>query len=441
MRPPRSVDQPFGPIVAGAVAAYAAALVARFGCWGSKHRWRCVAVLLALLVSVGSHLAGAQSTPPGPASAAYGGPDAVTVLGRIADAVSNSVDTLSKSAGLTFMGQVIPAFFLIALMTWSGLKMLATGRGMGELIGEWVPILVSFGVVYFLLNKDAGSLIVSTMNSVSSALGGPASLNDALTRGADPLFKAITAVVDLPQTATSFSDLFNTGSTVMSFLYGLLARLLALFFLLIATVVMMAHILMSQVSVAIVLALAPVMVPFLMFRPLGFLFDGWLKFLVTSCMMKIVAAFMLTMVASILSNVTATASSIVAEMKSAGPLDKLSTDVLMYGMVVLFALLAALLMAQVPSIAHGLVSGNGAHGFGGLAQMARGTSGGAFNAGSGNFGNATRNSAAYFRGRTHGNTKDAEKDLRYRPPGAAAAYNRGYRSGQKTYARNNPPDT
>jgi hypothetical protein len=325
-------------------------------------------------------------------------------------------------------------------MTWAGIKMMATGRGVAELIGEWVPIWVSFGVVYLLINKDAAALIQSTMDSVSAALGGPQNLNDALSRGADPMFKAMVSVVELPRTSEfSWTDWSGNAAAIVSLLYGMAARIVALFFLLIATVVMMAHVVMSQVSVALALAMAPLMVPFLMFRPLSFIFDGWLRFLLTACMLKITASFILMMVGGLLANLTTTAAAIAQEMQGAAAADKFATDLLMFGMLILFALMAALLMAQAPGMAHGLLSGSGAQGFGGLSSLARqGTGAGAFQGGTSGVAGGARNFGAWMRGRAHGNQQNAEKDLRYRPPAAQAAYARGYRSGQKTFAANSP---
>ncbi|MEJ8838102.1 type IV secretion system protein [Ramlibacter sp. AN1133] len=307
------------------------------------------------------------------------------ILSDISAAVSTKLDELKNNAKLRGFGTLLTAFFLVALLVWSSVKTMATGRGFGELIGEWVPIFVAFGIVTLFLDRGAAELIVGTMDTIGAAIGGAnmATLNAALQAGADPIFRAISAVVDQPR-VTSAADTGSSVLGVLSFLGASLgalvmsvaAKIVTAFLLVLAGVVMAAHIIMGFVSVELVLALAPVMVPFLMFRPLAWLFDGWLKFLLGACMLKIVIAFLLNVVAGLLTVMNELASRYANEARNATASETFSTDVLLLGLMLVFALLATLLLSQAPSIAAGLLSGNaGSVGFGGL----RGISGGLAN--------------------------------------------------------------
>jgi len=307
------------------------------------------------------------------------------ILSDISTAISSKLDELKNNAKLRGFGTLISAFFLVAMLAWSGVKTMATARGFGELIGEWVPIFVAFGIVTLFLDRGAADLIVSTMDAIGAAIGGTsmATLDSALQAGADPIFRAISAVVDQPR-VTSAADTGSSVLGVLTFLGASLgalvmsvgAKIVTAFLLVIAGVVMLAHIIMGFISVQLVLALAPVMVPFLMFPPLAWLFDGWLRFLLGACMLKIVVAFLLNVVAGLLTVMNELATRYASEARNATASETFATDVLLLGLMLVFALLATLLLSQAPSIATGLLSGSaGSVGFGGL----RGISGGLAN--------------------------------------------------------------
>jgi hypothetical protein len=119
-----------------------------------------------------------------------------------------------------------------------------------------------------------------------------------------------------------------------------------------------------------------------------------------------------------------------------------STDVLLLGLMLVFALLATLLLSQAPSIATGLLSGSaGSVGFRGLGAMTSGL--GNRSAGKGaemaegvraGVAQVGRNAFSYRAGMV-----DAQKgrlpSLAYRDPRAKAAYATAYRN----YSKPKPP--
>jgi type IV secretion system protein TrbL len=370
------------------------------------------------------------------------------ILRDISTAVSTKLEELRNNSKLRGFGTLLSAFLLVAMLVWTSVKTMATGRGLGELVGEWVPIFVAFGIVTLFLDRGAADLIVSMMDTIGTAIGGPsmATLNSAIQAGADPLFRAVSAVVDQPR-VTSAADTGSNPLDVLSFLGASLgslimaigAKIVTAFLLIIAGVVTVAHIIMGFISVQLVLALAPAMVPFLMFRPLAWLFDGWLRFLLGACMLKVVVAFLLNVVAGLLTVMNDLAMRYYNEAKNASASETFSTDVLLLGLMLVFALLATLLLAQAPSIATGLLTGSaGSVGFAGL----RGVSGGLANRSIG--GGMTSAAGGVLSGLTQAGRnrlgawagkRDAQsgklQSLAYRDPRAKAAYAMAYRANTK----------
>ena len=367
------------------------------------------------------------------------------VLSDISTAVQTKLDELRSNSKLQGFGTTITAFFLVAMLVWTSVKTMATGKGIGELIGEWVPVFVAFGIVNLFLDQSAGDMIVSMMDTIGTAIGGSnmSSLDSAIKAGADPIFRAIAAVIDQPR-VTSGAD---TGSSVLgalswlgaslgSMVMSIGAKIVTAFLLVVAGVIMVAHIIMGFISVQLVLALAPVMVPFLMFRPLGWLFDSWLKFLLGSCMLKIVVAFLLNVVAGLLTAMSGLAAQYLQDAQGATASETFQTDVLLLGLMLVFALLATLLLHQAPAIATGLLSGSaGSVGFGGLKTVSHGMGNrsvgqGATNA-AGSAGSGMAQGARNYLSARAG-AKDATagraQSLAYRDPRAKAAYSSAYRA-------------
>lgn len=374
--------------------------------------------------------------------------NADSIISQISTAVMSQLTSLQNNSQLQAFGSLVTAFFLVAMLVWTAVKSLAGGRGLGELVGEWIPVFVAFGIVTLFLDRNAGSMIVSTMDAIGAAVGGAnmSTLESAIRASAEPIFRAIAAVVDQPRVTSASSaggwgalDLISTfvasaGSMVM----GALAKVITVFLLVVAGTIVIAHTILAFISIQFVLALAPVMVPFLMFKPMAWLFDSWLRFLLGACMLKIVLAFLLNVGAGLLAAMSNLALIHYNEARNASAIETLQTDIVLLGMMIIFALLATLLIHQAPSIATGLLSGSaGGIGFSGMKGVTQGASGRVGGSAlpqvttrpTAAAGGAFRNWAAGKRGASHAKA-GMDKDLRYRPPAARAAYDRGYRNAR-----------
>lgn len=364
-----------------------------------------------------------------------------SIVQQISSRVAGQLDALAANSSLQGFGRYLTAFFLAALMIWSAVKTMASGKGIGELIGEWVPIFVSFGLVTLFLDQSAGNLIVSTMDGIGSAIGGGnmSTIDSAIRTTAEPIFKAIAAVSNQPRVTAVSSDanIFPTlFAGAVSAIMGMIAKVLTVFILIMAGVLMVATTIMGFISVKLVLLLAPVMVPFLMVRPMSWMFDSWLRFLLGACMLKIVVAFLLNVAAGLLTAMSGLAAQHYAEAQGASPLETMQADIVLLGMMLVFALLATLLLLQAPSIATGLLSGSaGGTGFQGIKGLTQSVGGrvsssvGSRSAGAagGAVFQTAKNRAASWMGGSHARDGKA-KDMRYRDPKAKMAYDRAYRN-------------
>jgi hypothetical protein len=141
------------------------------------------------------------------------------------------------------------------------------------------------------------------------------------------------------------------------------------FFILFALAIYIANLVMSQVAIVIAMAFAPFFVPFLLFRPASWLFDSWLRFFVTAAMMKIIGLLMLKITSSMMASLVSLSHQAAAAKPTV--LDAVGIDIVLFSSMILLAGISALLMAQVPSLATGLLSGSaGGAGFGSWSNIA-----------------------------------------------------------------------
>lgn len=346
------------------------------------------AMIFVLLMS--SLMAVAQSTATTPETVVTGPPkvnsigmNSVDVASMIAKSMDEKLNGLTGSTTLMGARDIILGVGLAIGLFWTGLKTMVAGKGIGELLGEWIPILITAGVVTAFTTPgpgSAGNQIANTMDKIAGAITGAAggqaidtsSVQGVISSAVTTTFDAVVSVTKTPQrTEGGWRDIAGAIASVPIWVYATIMKLITSFIIVIAMCIYMATAVMAMVSIKLVIALAPVMVPFLIFKPTAWLFDSWLKFLLGASMMKLVGAFMLSLTSGLMSSMMLVAQKIDAD-SAAGTYDTFTGDIVLFATILLLAVLAGLLMAQVPSISSGLLAGSaGGAGFSGLKGVSQ----------------------------------------------------------------------
>lgn len=350
-----------------------------------------VAVVMLTLLVISSTVTVAQTTPPPAAAAAspsttsaMTGADAFAQVGAAINQGLAKVAGSATSGGATGTGTRLASigwqlfyFFLIANFVWIGLKGMLAGGGLNSFFGDMVPVLVTAGVVGTFMSKDIGGQVVSSIDVIGAAMTGNdvRSLDQLIIGAGSTAFEAISNTFSIPASMLSRFEWYQVIGAIPVILMAIIPVCLTVFFILAAMVIYLGMLVTSQISVTIAFIFAPVLVPFLMFRPASFLFDGWLRFLIGASFMKIIGLLMNQFTGAILDKMAAI--SVMANKSgsyTAGTgIDGFSVDIVLYGSMILLSGICTMMMLQVPSIALGLISGNaggaGFSGLGGLAKM------------------------------------------------------------------------
>lgn len=348
-----------------------------------------VAILIALLISsIGSN-AQVTGDPMGSGvgqwTDASQAPKVASVQGtpfRATDAIA-MIDKSVKgalaglySSTLFDYGDYIANSLVAFTMLWAAVKMLAAGKGLGDLFGEWVPIFVAYGVFFFLVHAHGAQDITATFDVLIKTITGVdmSTLTLSLSEGMGQFWGAVEAVGKMPM-ALTMKHWWDIMYILPDFVLWALTKFLAWGFIAIAAVIYMGIVAFAHIGVGVTTALAAIFVPFLIFRPTEFLFKGWLMSLLGANMIKLATAVMILVTKGVLSQLLVVANTVAqdAKLASDGGLDMFVTDLNLYIVMVMFALLAAVLMSQAPKIGMGLLSGSaGGFAFSGLGAAAQG---------------------------------------------------------------------
>ena len=321
--------------------------------------------------------------PATPSNASVTVQQAVTA---IASTITEAFEGLVKNEGLKAGGKTITYTLFAIVFAWNLLRTMVQGDGVNGLVAELVPMIGTLAIITALLESGGVGEIIKFMDSVASTFGASGGLGADILAAIKKGMTAVSNILTMPSTNTkvplSINALGAAIGTAVAFIAAVIAKLIASFLVVIATGLYVANIVLAHGSIMLAVALAPVMVPFMLAPALSFIFDGWLRFLLGAGMIKVVGSFMIGFTDKLMDGLV-NLSAKVAVPKDADFTTIMASSMVVYCGLVLMAGLCAYLMMQVPSLATGILSGSAGAGFKGMRaitggvgfQIAKGASG------------------------------------------------------------------
>ena len=314
----------------------------------------------------------------------------------VSDTITQAFDSLIENEGLKSGGKTITYTLFAIVFAWNLLRSMVQGDGVNGIVSELVPMIGTLAIITALLESGGVGEIIKFMDSVASTFGASGKLGPDILAAIKKGLGAIANILTMPSTNTNVPFTTNIGQMIGvagAFLVSLIAKLIAAFVIVISIGIYVANIVLAHGSIILAVALAPIMIPFMLAPALSFIFDGWLRFTLGAGMIKVVGAFMIGFTDKIMDGLVGLSSK-VAVPPNADYSTIYASSLVVYCGLVLMAGLCAYLMMQVPSLATGLLSGSAGAGFRGMRAL---TGGVGFQAGgaAGRFGaNATNKGAA-----------------------------------------------
>lgn len=304
-------------------------------------------VSLCLFLCLGAGLAHAQTdaapVPPADPVAAVG------QLRALFAGITQSIEAFGAgNASLVAVGRRTAVTLFGVLLVWGIVKSWILGKGMAQLLPEFLQPLVIFGLALWAVDH-LGPVVKDSVAGLAQVFAGTLSLPGAPTE-LDVIDRMAVAAFDVATAAPSGpgSEWGNVINAVANQTLGRLFRLLAAAVLLVSGALAAGVMLMAKVQTSLAILFAPVMIPWAMWAPSTFVFNAWLGFLVTGAMQGVMAAAVAAMSIQAIDKVVVVA-------RAMGPSDGMSFVTCC--VLLLMAVTVGFLFMKVPSLASGLVGG------------------------------------------------------------------------------------
>lgn len=284
---------------------------------------------------------------------AAGAPNGATALGMLGQAfasINNAISALATNTWARGAATQTSVALLAMLLIWGILKSLILGKGLTQLIADFMQPLIMFAIVTAAITQGFGESVNATVDTIATGVSS--------SMGVSPKSE-IEIMNDFASTAFKVFDLNNNNpvgfswqmfEAAIAYTIGLFMKLFSFLIILVCGALAAGLLFLSKVMVAIALGLGPILYVWGIWKPTEFLFTGWLRFLISAGLQKVVIGLLAGFVSVGLNQMSALSNSLTGQI---------TTDVVAYGVLLLFSVLSAMLLYKAPSIAEGLLSGGG----------------------------------------------------------------------------------
>lgn len=274
------------------------------------------------------------------------------VYNRIQGLVDHAVASIDLSV-LNAAGLRLFAGLALIALAWKGIEMMLAGGVVKDLLGKTIRQLFIVGLVFWLSSSGYEQVFVQGVDGSLSAIAdmllpGSASSGSSMATGAAFMLEALQKVGGMVTQLFADATIWDTLTIAFQNLPTLLVLFLTLIIMFFALLGYLAFWTVSMFLVKLVLLLGPVFVPWLVLERTAFIFWGWLRILIVAGLYKVVGGGILMFAGQLLAGET----DLIAMMDGKFP-DSLAVAV---GIASL-QLTILYLIAQIPKIAQGLVSG------------------------------------------------------------------------------------
>lgn len=287
---------------------------------------------LALLITVES--AYAQSS---------GNTFASTIVDLGNSIVATMLDTgQSVNASLTTIAHTLLKYLVAILIGYSFSIYLLKSDSINELFVQLFILIIAYHLAKFMMSPEVSLAVRNFFEQVSSLI------NPRLSTSSPGSFLlTIIQAAFRPVEVIYSSEAWTERSFLSTDFLSMLVLLAALGFTFIAgvfaTILILFTFIMAEFMFMLAIGLAPIFVFSLAIPFLSWLFDGWLRFIISACGFKVIIAFISLIASLIAEKITATTISTTA--------DDLSVLTPQLGILVALQMLLAFLFFLVPMIA------------------------------------------------------------------------------------------
>ena len=257
------------------------------------------------------------------------------------NSVEEQIDSLRNRHPFKVLGrQLIVSLFLIVFM-WAVIKNMLVKPVVNQIFIDLIYPCIILGLIFTVLDQNLGQIIADSVQYVTVLLTSNVQSNGTSSEiYAENLLKSMLVIWSAPNTI----DPFNLGiEAAISFLL----KIVSIFFIGSSIAVGLTYLLIAKFQIALAIALGPIMIPWVIWKPTEFIFTSWLNFLLKSSFVSLCVFSIESILRVSIVNLVNLSDSVTQGVNSA----------FVYGTVSLLSLLFSLLISKSYDIGNGLISG------------------------------------------------------------------------------------
>jgi len=256
--------------------------------------------------------------------------------------VENQIDGLRNRKPFLLLGKQLLGVIFLVVFIWSVLKNMLLRPLPDQIVIDLIFPLIVLGLAYSTLDQNVGQIIVDSIAYVTSLLvdSDPAGGSSGAIF-AENLLKSMVAIWSAPNPI----DPLSLGvEAAISFLL----KLVSIFFIATSIALGLTYLLLAKFQVSLAIVLAPVMIPWIMWKPTEFIFTSWLSFLLKSSFVSLCVFTTESMLRTSISNLVNLSDSVTQGVNSA----------FVYGTISLLSFLFSLLISKSFEVGSALITGS-----------------------------------------------------------------------------------
>lgn len=252
------------------------------------------------------------------------------------------IQTIKTSSPLVSMGKYTLSILIVVVITWSVLKNMILQPGIHQFFSDLIFPFVIFGIAYSSLDQNLGQVISDSIESIAKSITHSSDAKGTASQiFAEQMLKSMLVIWDAPNSLNPL----NLGlDMVITYLF----KMISLFIIAASTAVGISYLLIAKFQVSLAIALAPMMIPWAVWKPTEFIMSSWLNFLLKGSFVSLTVMSIEFALRSSVTNLSQLSGSVPTGVNGA----------FVYGVVSLVAMLYAVLISKSYEIGASIISGN-----------------------------------------------------------------------------------
>lgn len=282
-------------------------------------------------------------------------------------------EMLSRSASLTGTmngyGKTLLSAITLLVLSWEGIKIAMEMSTINETMGKFVNLILITGITFFLFDNyesyfGQSGLLIKGFDNIATSLGMGGDFATVVNKAVNSFFTLAGNIMgfdvkkatgaespSLWEQIKEYTDIGAAFATFVDWLPSLIVRAAAALVTIVAGAIFIIQMLLSQLGIVIGAIIGPIMIPWMLIPATSFLFDGWLKFMITAGMWKVVGAIIYAMAEPAITKLATAVSNTNGMAEDFGYLTLQALGILLVVVVI------AVLMSKIQELAQALVSG------------------------------------------------------------------------------------